>query len=125
MTWETLRPLRATRGFEGIYVHGDGVITLGVEAFEALGQPRRVRLMLNREQYLLGIRSAAADDPEGYGLHAPDEGMSRTSVNAIRAFRRLRVSPRVAEGEHRPKMREGLLVIDFSESRRSAESKAP
>lgn len=116
MAWEILRPLRVLRRFDGVQIQSDGTIVFGPAAFDALGQPARVQVLVDRERGYLGFKAAPRTDADAYGLFRPDGPESpRRACQAIRAFRRLRIRPASVQGPHDAEVSEGVLLLRIAE----------
>lgn len=88
-----------------------GNFSLNAKAVELLGKPEAVELLYNRDEKLVGFRSATLGAPRAYPLRR--QGESGACMIAGRAFTQ---NYKIATAEARrfkPEIKEGAIIIDL------------
>ncbi|MGH8873897.1 MAG: hypothetical protein ACRDVM_01415 [Acidimicrobiia bacterium] len=95
-----------------ITIRRSGTIGLNPAAVEALGDPKAVRYLFDRERRILGLRAVPADDPEGFAVQRQPESGS-CSVNARTFLEHYEVERPVARRFLAKDYGDGILGIEL------------
>jgi hypothetical protein len=91
-----------------------GALSLNTAAFEALGYPKHVALLYDRENKLIGIQKASGTTPHAYVVRGVGNNRA-THVVSGKAFLSYYDIPRDVARRWTAKMQDDTLVIDLKQ----------
>jgi hypothetical protein len=95
-----------------ITIQKRAAISFNTAAFEALGKPRAVELLYDREEQLIAIKPASASSPNGYVVRGVGKS-GATHVVSGKAFLNYYGIPFDAARRWTAELQDDMLVIDL------------
>lgn len=115
MPFETFKRHRAPSTREpALTIQKRGALSFNSAAYEALGSPKHVELLYDREERLIGIRKTTAAAAHGYPVRGVGKNEA-THVVSGKAFLSFYGIPRDVARRWMAEERDGMLVIDLKQ----------
>jgi hypothetical protein len=91
-----------------------GALSLNTAAYEALGSPKYVELLYDRDERLIGVRKASAATPHAYSVRGVGNNEA-TRVVSGKAFLSYYGIPRDVARRWIAEVQDGMLVVDLKQ----------
>jgi hypothetical protein len=115
MPFETFKRNRMpSTGEPAVTIQKRGALSLNTAAYEALGSPKHVALLYDRDEQLMGMRKVNATTPHAYVVRGVGNNQA-THVVSGKAFLSYYGIPRDVARRWTAQVEEDVLVIDLKQ----------
>jgi hypothetical protein len=115
MPFETFKRNRMpSTGEPAVTIQKRGALSLNTAAYEALGSPKHVALLYDRDEQLMGMRKVNATTPHAYVVRGVGNNQA-THVVSGKAFLSYYEIPRDVARRWTAKVEDDVLVIDLKQ----------